>query len=150
MISMSQADWMEVALIALLTAGSWLLQPLLPAQTSIAQAVLMLSALLLAQSLIRDCLILWRKRHTKNTEPTREMQCFCLESTLGMTGVVLGLALFGLAGTRQLSVSAPGLALAAGATLTLGFLIKDLVLTWNPFGVKREKDHLNLVVRWRR
>jgi len=147
---MSRADWMEVALIALLAASSWLLHPLLPAEMSIAQALLMLSALLLTQSLMRDCLILWRNRHTKNAEPAREMQCFCLESTVGMTGVVLGLALFGLAGTRQLSVTAPGLALAAGATLTLGFLIKDLVLTWNPFGVKREKDHLNLVVRWRR
>jgi len=28
---MSRADWIEVALIALLIAGSWLLHPLLPA-----------------------------------------------------------------------------------------------------------------------
>ena len=147
---MTRTDWIEVALIALLIAGSWLLLPLLPAGMSISQVMLMLSALLLLQSLIRDCLILWRTRQIKNADPTREMQCFCLESTVGMTGVVLGLALFGLAGSRQLAVTAPGLVMAAGATLILGFLIKDLVLTWNPFGVKREKDHLNLVVRWRR
>jgi hypothetical protein len=30
----------------------------------------------------------------------------------------------------------------------LGFLIKDLIITWKPFGVRREKDHLNLVVRF--
>jgi len=33
--------------------------------------------------------------------------------------------------------------------MTLGFAIKDLVISWKPFGVRREKNHLNLIFRWK-
>jgi hypothetical protein len=33
--------------------------------------------------------------------------------------------------------------------MALGFIIKDFVISWNPFGLRREKDHLNLIVRWK-
>jgi len=39
--------------------------------------------------------------------------------------------------------------LALAGTMALGFAIKDLVISWKPFGVRREKDHLNLIVRWK-
>ena len=35
-----------------------------------------------------------------------------------------------------------------GATLA-GFLLKDLVFGWNPWLIRREKDHPNIIVRWR-
>jgi len=37
--------------------------------------------------------------------------------------------------------------LIAAAT---GFLIKDFVFTWNPWSISREKNHLNIAVKWRK
>ncbi len=33
-------------------------------------------------------------------------------------------------------------------TTTVGFLIKDLVVTRRPLGIRREKDHFSIVFAW--
>jgi Ca2+/Na+ antiporter len=113
------------------------------------QIVLGLSALLLAQSLVRDIAILLRRRHLESSGPRQEAQCFCLESTVGATGVVAGAVLAGLGNSMPVAISRWTFFLALAGTMALGFLIKDLVISWKPPGLRREKDHLNLVVRWK-
>jgi hypothetical protein len=147
---MNRAQWIELAAIAVIAAACWISRPLLPAALPVWEIVLGLSALLLVQSLVRDIAILLRNHRHKSILLVKEAQCFCLESTVGLTGVIAGVALIGLGNSDQIVAGRLVFFLAVSGTMMLGFLIRDLVIFWHPFGIRREKDHLNLVVRWRR
>jgi hypothetical protein len=146
----TRAETAEAAIIAIVFAAGWWARPYLPSALTLAQATLALSALLLAQGLIRDIAILLRNRRTISPIARREAQCMCLESTLGILGVVVGATLVGLSLFERTTISGSGLWIAGAMTLTLGFLIKDFVVSWKPWGLRREPDHLNVIVRWRR
>jgi len=146
---MRRAEWIEAALIVAVAAASRLVWPLIPGTMPVWQIVLGLSALLLAQSLVRDVAILFRRRRQTLNQPLREAQCFCLESTVGATGVVAGAALAGLGNSNRIATSGWEFSIAVLGILALGFVIKDLVTYLKPFSLRREKDHLNLIVRWK-
>jgi small-conductance mechanosensitive channel len=146
---MTKAEWIEVSVIAVLIPIGWLAWPQFSGATPLWQIVLGLSALLLVQSLVRDVAILLRSRRSPSNGPRKEAQCFCLESTVGSTGVAVGAVLAGFGGSTQVVIGRWEFSLAAAATMTLGFLVKDLVISWKPFGLRREADHLNLIVRWK-
>ncbi len=146
---MKCAEWIEAGLIVAVAAASRLAWPILPGTMPLWQIVLGLSALLLAQSLVRDVAILFRRRQQALNQPRLEAQCFCLESTVGATGIVAGAALAGLGSSSRVATSGWEFSIAVPGILALGFVIKDLVIYWKPFGLRREKDHLNLIVRWK-
>jgi hypothetical protein len=146
---MTRAEWIEAAAIGVTAVGGRLVWPFLPDAMPLWQIVLGLSGLLLAQSLVRDVAILLRQRRSESNQPRREAQCFCLESTVGATGVVAGAVLTGLGSSTRIAFSGWVFSLCTLGILALGFFIKDLVIFWNPLGVRREKDHLNLIVRWK-
>jgi hypothetical protein len=144
----TQSERIEVLIIAATVPIGWFVWPHVFGPMPIWQIVLGLSALLLAQSLVRDTAIILRSRYTSSLGVRKQAQCFCLESTVGSMGVAVGALLAALGGSSQVAIGPRDFAAAATGTMTLGFLIKDLIITWKPFGVRREKDHLNLVVRF--
>jgi hypothetical protein len=144
----TRVERIELLVIVSVAVVGWIVQPHLPSAIPLWQFVLGMSALLLAQSLVRDVSILLRQRSTSN-RPRREAQCFCLESSVGSAGIIAAALLAVLAGSIAVTVSQWGFTIAISATLLLGFAIKDLVISWSPLGLRREKDHLNLIVRWR-
>ena len=146
---MTRSQWIEVLLITALAPIGWLVSPQFSDAMPLWQLVLGLSALLLTQSLVRDVAILLRRRHSTPNEPRKEAQCFCLESTVGSTGVAAGAVLAGLGRSTLVTIGRWEFFLAMAGTMALGFLMKDLVISWKPFAVRREKDHLNLIVRWK-
>jgi len=146
---MTRSEWIELMVIAVLAPVCWLVWPQLPTAMPLWQIVLELSAVLLAQSLVRDVTILLRNRRFAAIGHRKEAQCFCMESTAGVTGVVMGTSLAALGVSTQVVISQWEFCLAILATMSLGFAIKDLVISWNPFGLRREKDHLNLIVQWK-
>ncbi|HMD13504.1 MAG TPA: hypothetical protein VKI62_02670 [Bacteroidota bacterium] len=73
----------------------------------------------------------------------------CQQSTVGVTDVVAGAALVGVDSSTNVTISRWDFFLAVAGTMALSFIIKDLVISWKPLGVRREKDHLNLIVRWK-
>ncbi len=146
---MTRAEWIEILLIGILAPMSWVAWPYFPSPTPIWQIVLGVSTLLLLQSLLRDVAILLRTRRSALNEPRKEAQCFCLESTVGLTGVIVGAALVGLGSSTDVAISRWDFFLAVAGTMALSFIVKDLVISWQPLGVRREKDHLNLIVRWK-
>ena len=147
---MKRAEWIELIMIAAAGLANRLYAshffPAMPAW----QIVLGLSALLLAQSLVRDVAILLRRQRQALPEPQKEVQCMCLQSTIGMTGVIAGLACLGVGSSANVVFRPWELSLAIISTLVLGFVIKDLVISWNPLGIRREENHLNLIVRLKR
>jgi hypothetical protein len=146
---MTRAKWIEALAIGVVALIGWLVWPYFPSPTPVWQIVLGTSTLLLAQSLVRDVAILLRSRSSTSIEHRKEAQCICLESTVGATGVVTGAILAGLGRSTQLAIGRWEFFLAVAGTMALGFLIKDFVISWKPPGVRREKDHLNLIVRWK-
>jgi hypothetical protein len=146
---MTRAEWIELLAIVVVTTAGCPAAKFFPSTMLLWKIVLGASALLLTQSLVRDVAILFRSRRPASSEPRKEAQCFCLESTVGATGVVAGALLAGLGSSTQLAIRRWDFVLAIAGTMLLGFAIKDLVISWKPFGVRREKNHLKLIVRWK-
>jgi len=146
---MTRAEWIELSLVAFVAAASSQTAQFLPAAIPLWQIVLGLAALLLAQSLVRDVVIVIRQRREKSNVPKKIARCLCLESTVGATGMAAGAAVASLGVTRQFTVSPWEISIAVAATMILGLVIKDLVISWEPPRVRREKDHVNLLVRWK-
>jgi hypothetical protein len=101
---MTRADWIEVLVIAILAPASWLVWPYFAPAMPLWQLALSLSALLLAHSLVRDIAILLRNRSSAPAGLRKEAHCFCLESTIGATGVVAGAILAALGLSIQVAI----------------------------------------------
>jgi len=144
---MTRAEWVEVGLIVSISAATVALPMELLSDLTLGEMVLYLSALLLAQGLVRDLSMLLRNRAAAHGGVFQESQCLCLESAIGVTGVVVGAALFVSPSARPIALSGWHVSIAVASTLTIGFLIKDLVVTWNPLGIRREKNPLSVIVR---
>lgn len=147
---MNTLEKIELGLIPLTGFLAYAAAPLLPEAPSLGHLMLILSALLLLQSLLRDLAILARRRSAEIAAgPMRTMRCMCVESTVGMTGIVVGAGLFGFGFGGDLAMSPAAWAVAALLTLVLGFAIKDFVLRTTPWRIVRDPDHVNIVVSWR-
>ncbi|MBC8039759.1 MAG: hypothetical protein H7Y06_04385, partial [Opitutaceae bacterium] len=73
----------------------------------------------------------------------------CMESTVGLGGVLIGVLFTALAipvGVRMAEWAWP---LLAGLIWGAGFAIKDVVIQWGPWKLRRVKDHGSILVRWR-
>lgn len=70
----------------------------------------------------------------------------CVESTLGVTGLA-GAVLFLFLGFRlTVDLHRSTAFLLFFSTLVIGFLMKDFVLHFSPLAVRRDPDHLNIIV----
>ena len=107
------------------------------------------SVLLLLQGLVRDLWLISRRNRDVHAGAGREALCMCVESTIGVTGVVTGLAVLGSALDATLALGPEAMGAIAVVVLAIGFAIKDLVFELRPFRIRRDKDHLNIVFRWK-
>jgi len=117
----------------------------LPAQVSVGMGLLSASVLLLAQGLIRDLWLISRRNvQTQNTSVHRAM-CMCVESTVGVTGVVAGLIVLGGSIDAKIPISHVLVVSVTTAVLIVGFVVKNYVFEFRPFRIRRDQDHLNIV-----
>jgi len=147
---MTRAEQVELTLVPVLGAVVGLLGDRLPTSASIGALLLVASCLLLLQGLVRDLWLLSQHRKQGTGGPARTALCLCAESTVGVAGVVAGLALLG----SPIGAAVPlNPLLASGLTagvLAFGFAIRDVIVEARPFRLKRESGHLNIVVGWTR
>lgn len=146
---MKVAEIVELVLVAVITAVVWRFAGAFPSQPGIGKLLLCGSALLLFQSLLRDIWLLAKARHRARVGPPRVAQCMCVESIAGMTGVLIGIMLLacGLGTTVRMERWNWGVFVAA--VLVVGFLIKDYIVESKPWRLRRDKDHVNVIVKWR-
>ena len=144
---MTRVEWVEVGLVVAISIAALALPSEFLSDLTLGEAVLYLSALLLAQGLVRDLALLLRNRSAAHGGVFQESQCLCLESAIGVAGVVAGAMLFVSPNAQFLAIADWQASLAVAATLAAGFFIKDLVITWNPLGIRREKNPLSVIVR---
>lgn len=106
--------------------------------------------LILLQGFCRDLWLLRAARQDKPTSPARSARCMCVESAMGLTGLAAGIALVGAGLARPVLVNAAGLAAGTGLVMVTGFLLKDFVFAWSPWKIHREKNHAQVIFRWRK
>jgi hypothetical protein len=149
---MTKLEKIELVLIPVACLGLLAATPWLPSELSIGHLLLALSGLLLLQSLIRDLFILMQTRAQRaaQTGTRAAIRCMCVESTVGITGIIAGACVLGLGIGPPVDMGAWGWTLVAFATLSGGFAIKDLVLRTDPWRVVRDPDHVNIVVSWKK
>ena len=141
---MTTREKVELLLICIVAGAAWFFAARLPHQLAAGEVIAYSSAFLLFQGLLRD---LWIKYVAKPEAPAqpRKFACMCMESTVGAAGVIAGLTvlLCGIRTSVQLPLFFwPALVLVVGA---IGFLIKDLVIDWKTWKVRREKDHQSVI-----
>lgn len=111
---------------------------------------LTVAALILAQSLLRDLWLLSRLRRSPTGVQRRAASCMCVESTVGLVGVLIGSILLGAGGSATLRIQPWGWAALVGLAMSFAFLLKDFVIEWKPWRIVRDKDHVNIAVVWKR
>lgn len=146
---MNIAEIVELGFIPLVAAMAWWLAAALPANPRLGELMLWGSALLFVQTLTRDLWLLAKARRAGANSP-RVAQCMCVESMIGMTGVCIGLMLFTFGIGMSVRMERWSWSAFAAVVLVAGFMMKDYVLEAKPWRFRRDKDHVNIVVNWRK
>lgn len=145
---MTKLEKNELLFIMLISFGFWLSAPILPKVIEIGRLLLSLSALLLLQSLIRDLYVLINSKNNLLI-PSKMMQCMCVESTVGITVISIGIILLGVGFNKPIVVNNWVWNAIVITIMVTGFVIKDYVMEWNPLRIRREKDHRNIIFTWK-
>lgn len=103
----------------------------------------------LVQGGVRDLWMLYLLKTRPATAPKRKLACMCLESTAGMTGLIIGLLLVASGLGGEVALTPLRWTLLVGAVFAVGFLAKDLVISWRPLGVRRDPEHHSIIFTWR-
>lgn len=143
---MTTLEWVEFGFISVAAVAVYYFSYLLPNQLQLGLAVVWLAALVFLQSLVRDLSLLWLKRGGDAEQ--QEKQCMCLESIIGVSVLLFGFLLFFIGSSNLVSLNNTTYTAAIFITLICGFLIKDFVIGWRPLAIWREKNHMNIIVRW--
>lgn len=139
----------EVALIIATTAVIAVLSRHLPASLELGSLFAISALILLVQGLFRD---LWLLRQQRKSAPANQpvaMKCMCLESTLGLGGVLVGVILTAVGVTTRVPIAEWVWPILTGSIMTFGFLTRDVVITWSPWGIKKHPGHGSILVVWR-
>ena len=150
MPTLNPAEKFELACIPVVTGLVAWLTPRAGVTLEVGELLAGSALLILIQGFFRDLWLLRQARRQPAATPAREARCMCVESALGITGVVAGIGLVGLGFTRPVSLSVTGLAVRVGAAMVAGYLLKDFVFEWSPWKIYREKDHAQVIFRWRK
>ncbi len=147
---MRRIEVVELTLIAAATVAAAWLAPRLPARLPIGMLALVAAAVQLTQGLLRDAWLLWRSRQAARTPSATGQRCLCVESGLGVIAIVLGVALLLSGAGGTVTLQRMGWAVVVVTSLATGFALKDWVFEWNPWRLRREKDHANIIFSWRK
>jgi len=146
---MTATEKIELLLIPVMGIGFWFIAFILPDMISVGRLLLAASSFLLFQSLLRDLYLLLKKRDDQ-ADLKRTAQCMCIESTVGITGIVIGCILLGVGVGQLILMNEWKWSVMAMLVLSCGFLMKDYILEWDPWQIRQEKDHMNIVFTWKK
>ena len=148
---MTTTEKKELSIIAVCLLVLVLFRPWTPLPESLSNLILSLSALLLMQGLLRDLYYLSKhKVGVENDTEQRKVFGLCLESSIGVFGIVIGAALLFLMGNPLINISFIVLLLLVSIVLIAGFLINDLVLDFSTMKVYKDAEHMNIIVTRRK
>ena len=146
--TIKQRERVELIAIGAVVLGVGALARLLPTQLPIGETIVVGCLAWLVQGGVRDVWLIYEMRHRPSAKPARKLACMCVESTVGLLGLLvgIGLALSGVGG--QLHFSPFRWMVFAGFVFTVGFVVKDYVFSWRPVGLRRDPDHHSIIFTW--
>ncbi|HTJ79112.1 MAG TPA: hypothetical protein VL357_08960 [Rariglobus sp.] len=147
----TRAEKTELGLISLTVGVVVFVSGRLPASLELGSLLAVAALALLGQGLVRDLWLLSRQKQQAAGGGVRhgEMKCMCLESTVGLGGVFAGVVLSAAAVPVVVSVPSWSWPVAGAVVWGVGFAMKDVVIQWSPWRLRRVKDHGSILVRWR-
>jgi hypothetical protein len=146
---MTLLEKMELALIPVIGVATFGLPYRLPTQISLGHLLLTASVVLMLQSLLRDLLLLAKLKRSIGEHTTKVARCMCLESTVGITGVLAGISVLGLGINNTLIMTNARWTILIMVLMTSGFLIKDWLIESKPWRLVRDKNHMNIIFSWK-
>jgi hypothetical protein len=150
MAHFSPGEKFELAAIPLAAVVAFVVAPRPAAAVEAGELIAGAALVVLLQGFCRDLWLLARARRRPAAGAARAAPCLCVESALGLTGIAAGIGLTGIGFTRLVALSPLALALGTGATMFAAYGLKDFVFEWSPWKIYREKDHTQVIFRWRR
>ena len=148
--TMTITEITELTLIPVIGGIFWLLGPLLPESIGVGKLLLWSSALLLLQGLIRDLWLLASEKNNRDPTILKGGRYLCVESAIGATGIVVGIAVLGSGIDHLVTMNDWSWSILMMVVVSAGFLIKDFVVELGPLRIRRDKDHLNIVLNWKK
>lgn len=142
--NLEKAELMLIGIVLLILT---MLHTKLPTTFAVGSLITSLALTVLLQGFLRDLYLLYRKRRNPDTQPKVVMRCMCLESTLGLPLVILGVTIAVILPEWKFELPSILTATLHGVALISGFLIKDLLVIWRPLGLRREKNHSHITFR---
>lgn len=146
---MNRSEKVELGVILALSLGCWLTPSPLPNRVDLGYLLLSFSVLFLVQGLVRDVWLLSRSKRAPLTGRQERAGCVCAESSVGAAGGLSGATLVCAGISRPIMMEKWMWGLCAFGVMGTGFLIKDYILEWNPWRIRRDKDHINIVFTFR-
>ncbi len=146
---LTRAEKIELGLILLATGIVAAIAVHLPAELELGSFLAVAALALLGQGLVRDLWLLTKQRKVGVDAHREEARCMCMESTVGLGGVLVGVLLTAFAVPVTVQMAEWAWPLAGGHIWGAGFSIKDVVIQWSPWKVRRVKDHGSILVHWR-
>lgn len=122
----------------------------LPARVELGSLLAIAALALLLQGFVRDLHILARlRREGASPAAEQEMSCICLESTIGLGAIMVGVGLTAIGLALPVPMPAPLWPLLGAVVWGFGYVTRDVVLQWSPWALRRVRGHGSLVVRWK-
>ena len=119
------------------------------ASPSLGQVIIALSLLFLVQTLLRDIWLYYRMHKATNAGDMSEIRGFCVETTVGVSVLILGFAVLFFSQSQALEISFTLWWILAMFTMGLCFWLRDYVFSWRPWRIYKDPDHSNLLFKIR-
>jgi len=150
-LSISKLEYLELSTIIVLS--------LIALQTSISENfprdldwgtfLLYTAGLIFLQSLVRDILILLKKKQSVNMKTRESKLCLCAESTLGLTVLILGILFSKIGSSQPVFIDSTRLCSWTTFWMLFSYSIKDFVIHTSPLRIEKDSEHINILMRWK-
>ncbi len=120
----------------------------LPANVNLGWLMVYFALTLLIHGFFRDVYLLYKQKTLIDDKAPIAMRCMCLESSIGLPTVFLGIGLAYWFSSWSIALTALGWTILFSFTLLFGFVIKDLIITFTPLAIRKEKNHGNIIFKW--
>jgi hypothetical protein len=146
----TRAEKVELGLVAAAVAAVATSAKRLPVSLELGSLFAIAALALFGQGLLRDVWLLARRRRAGATAAhTEEARCMCMESTIGLSGVLVGVVLTAAGVPVVIPLATWTWPVGGALVWGAGFTMKDVVIQWSPWKLRRVKDHGSILVRWR-
>ena len=145
-MALSEADKIELTLIGAGTLLTYIILPVLPERLSLGAFAVVFAICLLGQGLLRDLFILYAIKRDKRQPERIGIVCMCVESVVGLTSVIAGLAMLFIGIGYVIKFPQWYWPVFTGVTWLFGFVIKNYIIDFTHLRLKRVQGHHNFII----